>query len=147
MLSTTKEYSDLCARIERWQQEVDLRSSKSKKPQTPGQFELPLRPESVPSLGSIPTLPPSSRSASPSKPTTSPSRKGRLITDITPDAAIDMFYLRNCDPAVKPTTFSELRLEGQQIPASVLELQEKLHDTPCGFVPTALRVCPFPLYC
>lgn len=44
-----------------------LRSSKVKMPQTPGQFDILNRPQSIPALSSIPDLSPSSSSTSPRK--------------------------------------------------------------------------------
>ena len=121
------------------------RSSKGKKPQTAQEFDLPVRPESIPALGSIPALESSSRSGSPSKATTSPSRKRQATYDTSfPDAAIDMYYLGRCNPAVKQTSFSDLRLQRPQMSSSVWELHERLWETPTGFIPSALKVL-FPL--
>ena len=86
------------------------RPRKDQKPSIDPEFALPLRPAYVPVLGSIPTLPPSSSSASPRKSSPSPSRKRQHTLDtVTPDTAIDMNCLGFCDPSVHEAMFSDLQ--------------------------------------
>ena len=98
-----------------------------------------------PSLPIRAGLPPSiwspSRSASPRKAGTSPSKKGQITLDKPiSEAAIDMDYLSRCDPAVHLTTFRELKIEGIGIPSPVDELFRKLQRVPLGLIPYSLKV-------
>ena len=96
---------------------------------------LPIRAELPPSIWSP------SRSASPRKAGTSPSKKGQITLDKPiSEAAIDMDYLSRCDPAVHLITFRELKIEGIGIPSQVDDLFRKLQGVPHGLIPYALKV-------
>ena len=100
-----------------------------------GEPSLPIRAELPPSIWSP------SRSASPRKAGTSPSKRGQITLDKpVSEAAIDMDYLSRCDPAVHLTTFRELKMQGVGIPSPVDDLFRKLQGVPRGPIPYALKV-------
>lgn len=120
--------------------------SKQPAPRRPG------RPRKIPLLADLrgldlqlrPSIPDTvwapSRSTSPSKATSSPSKKGQIPLDKPiSEAAIDMQYLRLCNPAVYLTNFSSLRIKLQEVSSPVRELFEKLNRVPPGPVPSALQ--------
>lgn len=85
-----------------------------------------------------------SGSASPRKAGTSPSKKGQITLDKQiSEAAIDMDYLSRCNPAVKLTTFSELRADSHAIPSQVEDLLRTLQQVPHGIIPSTLEVSSF----
>ena len=104
-------------------------SAKSHESSLPSHQEFPL-PEA-----------PRRGSTSPSKSNRSPSKRGQITLDrLIPEAAIDMKYLRRCDPAVLLTNFRELKQAQQTIPSLVEDLHQKLRDVPLGLIPSALEV-------
>ena len=101
---------------------------------------LPIRAELPPTIWSP------SRSASPRKAGTSPSKKGQITLDKPiSEAAIDMDYLRRCDPAVRLITFRELKIDDIEIPSPVDDLFRKLQGVPFGPIPYSLKVSSFHL--
>ena len=106
------------------------------------EIDLQLRPE-------IPPTPwPPSGSGSPRKGTTSPSKRGQIaLNKPIAEAAIDMNFLRYCDPAVHQTTFSDLRVDMIKILPQVEDLFLKLESVPQGLIPSALKVGTSPSDC
>ena len=102
------------------------------------ELSLPTRSEIPPSIWTP------SRSASPRKAGTSPSKKGQITLEKPiSEAAIDMDYLSRCDPAVHPITFRELKIEGIGIPSPVDDLFTKLQGVPHGLIPYVLKVSSY----
>lgn len=105
------------------------------------EFELEIRPGLAPSVWSA------SGSLSPRKASQSPSKKAKVTLDKLPsEAAIDMDYLSHCYPAVKLTTFHDLRIEAKDISTPVLELYKKLQEVLPGLIPSALKVSSSPAH-
>ena len=104
------------------------------------QIDLQLRP-GIPPTPFPPTPWPPSGSGSPRKATTSPSKRGQITLEKPiSEAAIDMHYLRRCDPAVHLTTFLSLRQSQRKISSPVRDLFVKLENVPHGLIPSALEV-------
>ncbi len=98
------------------------------------ELDLQIRPGFSPSIWST------SGPTSPRKAGTSPSKRQLTLDKQISEAAIDMGYLSRCDPAVRLTTFRELRVEGTSIVSAVEELFAKLQLIPHGVIPPALEV-------
>ena len=111
------------------------RPSKNSEPVISHEATMPFRPTfpppETPRRGSI----------SPSKGGRSPVKKGQLtIYQPVSEAAIDMEYLRRCDPAVQLTDFQQLKEERKDAPPPVNALFKKLQYIPSGPIPLALEV-------
>jgi len=98
------------------------------------ELDLQVRPGFSPSIWST------SGPSSPRKANISPSKRQLTLDKQISEAAIDMHYLSRCDPAVRLTTFRELRVEGTSIVSAVEELFAKLQHIPHGVIPFALEV-------
>ena len=86
-------------------------------------------------------------SISPSKGSRSPTKRGQLtVYKPIQEAAIDMYYLSRCSPAVHLTKFHTMKKFQRGIPPLVSELFEKLQSVPSGSIPVALQV-PFSPFC
>ena len=105
-------------------------------------IDLQLRPGIAPPPWPL-SDPSSSRKAS-----TSPRKRGQItLEQPIAESAIDMSYLRSCDPAVYLTTFSELRRSLKRILPSVEGLYVKLQNVPHGLIPSALEVFTSLIHC
>lgn len=98
------------------------------------ELDLQIRPGFSPSIWST------SGPSSPRKANTSPSQRQLTLDKPISEAAIDIHYLSCCDPAVRQTTFRELRVEGTSIVSAVEELFTKLQQIPHGVIAPALEV-------
>ena len=101
------------------------------------ELPAPSLPSSIPILAATKIVESKQRKRSPNKTGAQRLDQGKS------DAAVDLEYLRLCDPPVKLKSFAELRIEdglNSKIPREVCDLREKLLDTPYGIIPRELEV-------
>ena len=86
-------------------------------------------------------------STSPSKDSRSPSKRGQiLLGQQIPEVAIDMNYLKRCDPPVEQTLFRTMMEMKTKISLPVADLFEGLEKIPRDLIPAALEVRSSPIY-
>ena len=127
-------------------EDEDVEQPGPRRPGRPAKNRAPITTREVtrPFRTGFPPPEPSRRgSISPSKGSRSPSKRGQLtVYKSISEAAIDMYYLSRCSPAVHLTKFHTLKKLQRGISPLVSELFEKLQNIPSGSIPVALQV-PF----
>ena len=125
-------------------EDEDVEQPGSRRPGRPAKKREPVasREVTIPFRTDVPPSEPSrSGSISPSKGSRSPSKRGQLtVYKSIPEAAIDMYYLSRCNPAVQLTGFRQLKEDRSGVSSLVTDLFEKLQNIPHGLIPLTLKV-------